>query len=109
MSGTFTEYTCTGLLPSAPPSDPQSSHSLRQILAATSCARFSSRDETGLMTTPYDMAMQGMWLVCCDRVDDEGPVRGTESAPASAAPRVPEERAKAVEEFRPSVRLSARL
>ena len=39
-------------------------------------------------------------------MDGEGPEIGTERAPASAAPIVPDDRAKAVDEFRPSAWLS---
>ncbi len=103
MSGTFTVYTCTGRFELDPPSYPQSSHSLRHTSTATSCASSIVRDVRGRVTTPYDTAIQGMWSVWSEGVDAEGPGTGTERAPARAAPRVPEDRAKAVEEFRPSM------
>lgn len=47
------------------------------------------------------MAIQGMWVSCKDG-ELKGPGTGTERDAARAAPRVPEERANAVEELRPS-------
>ena len=44
-----------------------------------------------------------MWI---DGVLDDGPGKGTARAPPRAAPRVPEDKAKAVEEFRASVERS---
>ena len=51
--------------------------------------------------TPYDTAIAGMWSVCRDGCDD-GPGSGTAITAASAAPIVPEDKANAVEELRPS-------
>lgn len=51
--------------------------------------------------TPYDTAIAGRCSVWRDGCDD-GPGSGTDIAAASAAPIVPEDKANAVEEFRPS-------
>lgn len=47
------------------------------------------------------MAIHGMCVSCREGPED-GPARGTDKVAASAAPSVPEERANAEDEFRPS-------
>lgn len=47
------------------------------------------------------MAIQGIWSSCKDG-EVKGPGIGTEREAARVAPRVPDERANAVEELRPS-------
>lgn len=47
--------------------------------------------------------MEGMWWVGVDDDEDSAAGNGTDRAAARAAPSVPEERAKAVDEFRPSI------
>lgn len=60
------------------------------------------RSGTGRWTTPYDRAMDGMTSRCNDGSPSDGPATGTANVPASAAPIVPDDSAKAVDEFRPS-------
>jgi hypothetical protein len=54
--------------------------------------------------TPYETAIAGIWSRWSEEVEDEGPGRGTDIAAARAAPMVPEDKANAVEELRPSTR-----
>jgi hypothetical protein len=70
--------------------------------AETSWASSVARVGHGRSTTPYDTAIAGMCSVYNEGTDSLGPGRGTESAAARAAPSVPDERANAVEELRPS-------
>ena len=82
-------------------SSPQSFHNLSQTSTAASWASLFTSAGTGLAMTPYDTAIAGIWSVCRDDCDD-GPGSGTAITAASAAPIVPEDKANAVEELRPS-------